>query len=59
MLPAIGASPRARGAQRAPPVAATSRPAEHVTDWTPHDVAEWLYTVVRPPTRARHKLAQD
>ena len=29
------------------PLEAPERPAEHVGDWTPHDVAEWLYTQAR------------
>ena len=51
-LPKVpGASPRARRAQRQPgdsyADAAVERKPEQVVDWSPPDVAQWLYTQVR------------
>ena len=55
MLPAIAKTPRSTTGKGAPQqsqvIHPPERPVEHVDDWTPHDVAEWLYTRVhsRPP----------
>ena len=50
MLPAI-ATPRSTTGKGQPEQSQVmhppERPIEHVDDWTPHDVAEWLYTRVR------------
>jgi len=47
MLPAISKTPRTTGRGQPQPsqlISPPERPVEHVDDWTPHDVAEWLYT---------------
>ena len=53
MLPAIAKTPRSTMGKGQPQQSQVmhppERPVEHVDDWTPHDVAEWLYTRVRRP----------
>jgi hypothetical protein len=43
---AVKSSPRKDGGLNSDYNAAATRRAESVADWTPHDVAEWLYMQV-------------
>ena len=58
MLPTIAKTPRSTMGKGQPQqsqlMLPPERPVEHVDDWTPHDVAEWLYTRVRSGPQPPH-----